>query len=193
VLEALLAEFPGWRLVGSELYEEGLAVARGRLSGVELVQADARSLPWRDELDVVGAFDVLEHVQEDEQVLAQMHAACRQGIVVLVPQHPRLWSAMDDVAHHVRRYTRRELVRKVRAAGFRVEQATSFVSSLLPAMVLSRVARRISPKPYDPVAELRPGALNGVFERILDGERRLVERGVSLPAGGSLLVVGRKV
>jgi SAM-dependent methyltransferase len=193
VLEALRAAFPEWRLVGSELYEEGLAVARGRLTGVELVQADARALPWRDTFDVVGAFDVLEHVEEDEQVLAQMHAASRQGIVVLVPQHPHLWSAMDDVAHHVRRYTRRELVGKVRAAGFHVEEATSFVTSLLPAMVLSRVARRISPKPYDPVAELRPGALNGVFERILDGERRLIERGISLPAGGSLLVVGRKL
>jgi SAM-dependent methyltransferase len=193
VLEALREAFPDWRLVGSELYEEGLAVARGRLSGVELVQADARSLPWREEFDVVGAFDVLEHVEEDEAVLAQMHEAARQGIVVLVPQHPRLWSAMDDVAHHVRRYTRRDLVGKVEAAGFRVDQATSFVSALLPALVLSRIARRISPKPYDPVAELKPGALNGVFERILDGERRLVERGVSLPAGGSLLVVGRRV
>ena len=124
-----------------------------------------------------------------------MNAGARPGggIVVLVPQHPRLWSAMDDLAHHVRRYTRRELVGKVRGAGFRVERATSFVSSLPPAMVASRLARRLSPRPYDPVAELRPGRLNGVFERILDGERRLIERGVSLPAGGSLLVVGRKL
>jgi SAM-dependent methyltransferase len=195
VLEALRAAFPDWRLVGSELYEEGLGVARARLGGgVELVQADARSLPFRDEFDVVGAFDVLEHVEEDADVLREMWLAARSGggIVVLVPQHPRLWSAMDDVAHHVRRYRRRELVAKVRAAGFRVEQATSFVSTLLPAMIVSRVARRLSPKPYDPVAELRPGALNGVFERVLDGERRLIERGVSLPVGGSLLVVARR-
>jgi ubiquinone/menaquinone biosynthesis C-methylase UbiE len=193
VLEALREAFPDWRLVGCEVYEAGLQVARARLSGVELLQADARALPWRDELDVVGAFDVLEHVEEDEAVLAEMHAASRQGIILLVPQHPRLWSAMDDVAHHVRRYSRRDLVAKVRTAGFRVEQATSFVSSLLPAMVLSRVARRVSAKSYDPVAELQPGRLNGVFERILDGERRLIERGVSLPAGGSLLIVGRKL
>ena len=195
VLAALREAFPSWRLVGSELYEEGLAVARARLSGVELVQADARALPFRDEFDVVGAFDVLEHVQEDGEVLREMHAAARRGggIVVLVPQHPGLWSAMDDVAHHVRRYRRRELAAKVRAAGFRVEQASSFVSTLLPAMVASRVARRLSPKPYDPVAELRPGVLNGLFERVLDGERRLIERGVSLPVGSSLLVVGRKV
>jgi SAM-dependent methyltransferase len=194
VLEALHAAFPALRLVGSELYEEGLAVARRRLPDVELVQLDARELPYRDEFDVVGAFDVLEHVDEDEAVLAEAHRAVRPGggVVLLVPQHPRLWSAMDDVAHHVRRYTRRELVAKAVGAGFDVERVTSFVSSLLPAMAASRAARRLLRRPYDPVAELRPGALNGVFERILDGERRLIERGVSLPAGGSLLLVGRK-
>jgi SAM-dependent methyltransferase len=194
VLEALHAAFPALRLVGSELYEEGLAVARRRLPDVELVRLDARELPYRDEFDVVGAFDVLEHLDEDEVVLEQAFAAVRPagGVLLLVPQHPRLWSAMDDVAHHVRRYTRSELVGKVRRAGFEVERATSFVSSLLPAMAASRAARRLLRRPYDPVAELRPGPLNGVFERILDGERRLIERGVSLPAGGSLLVVGRK-
>ena len=58
-------------------------------------------------------------------------------------------------------------------------------------MVLNRSVRRVLRRPYDPIAELRPGALNGVFERLLDGERRLIERGVSLPAGGSLLLVAR--
>ena len=195
VLAAIGEALPHLRLVGGELYEEGLAVARRRLPDVELKSLDARNLPYEDEFDVVGAFDVLEHVEEDEAVLGEMHAAVRPGggIVVLVPQHPRLWSAMDDVAHHVRRYRRRELLTKVRAAGFRVEQASSFVSTLLPAMVVSRAARRLSPRPYDPVAELRPGALNALFERVLDGERRLIERGVSLPVGGSLLVVARKV
>jgi SAM-dependent methyltransferase len=195
VLEALRDALPGWRLVGSELYEEGLAVARRRLPELELVQLDARSLPYREEFGVVGAFDMLEHVEEDEAVLAQMHEAVSAGggVVLLVPQHPRLWSAMDDIAHHVRRYRRRELVENVRRAGFRVERATSFVSFLLPAMVASRWTRRLSRRPYDPVAELRPGPLNGVLERILDGERRLIERGVSLPAGGSLLGVGRKL
>jgi hypothetical protein len=42
------------------------------------------------------------------------------------------------------------------------------------------------------VSELLPGALNGVFERILDGERRLIGRGVRLPVGASLMLVGRK-
>jgi SAM-dependent methyltransferase len=191
VLEGLRRAFPELRLVGSELYEEGLEHARRRLPGVELLRLDARELPFEGAFDVVGAFDVLEHVEEDERVLAEMHRAARLGVVLLVPQHPRLWSGADTFAHHVRRYTRTELVGKMRRAGFEVVQATSFVTGLLPAMVASRAAHRLLRRPYDPIAELEPGALNGVFERVLDGERRLIGRGVSLPVGGSLLVVGR--
>ena len=192
VLEGLRQAFPGLRLVGSELYEEGLEYARRRLPGVELLRLDARDLPFEDAFDVVGAFDVLEHVEEDERVLGEMHRAARLGAILLVPQHPRLWSGADTFAHHVRRYTRNELVTKVRRAGFEIVEVSSFVTALLPAMVASRVAHRLLRRPYDPIAELEPGALNHVFERILDAERRLIERGVSLPVGGSLLVVARK-
>jgi SAM-dependent methyltransferase len=143
---------------------------------------------------VVGAFDVLEHLDEDVMALQEIHRALRPGggAILLVPQHPRLWSRMDTVARHVRRYTRRELLRKVRAAGFEPVTATSFVSTLLPAMVVSRAARRLLGRAYDPVAELQPGPLNAVFERLLSGERWLIERGVSFPVGGSLLVVARR-
>jgi hypothetical protein len=82
-------------------------------------------------------------------------------------------------------------VRKVESAGFDVVRATSFVMTLLPAMVASRVAHRLARRPYDPISELDPGALNGLFERVLDAERLLIERGASLPFGGSLVVVAR--
>lgn len=196
VLSALRDAFPGMRLVGSDVSPLGLAVARGRLPPeVELVELDARRLGYTDAFDVVCALDVLEHVEEDDEVLAGMFSAARPrgGALVLVPQHPRLWSAMDEVAHHRRRYTRRELESKARAAGFEVAAVSSFVSTLLPVMVLSRVLRRVGRRPYDPVSELQPPRpLNALFERILDGERSLIERGTSLPAGGSLLLVARK-
>jgi len=193
VLAGLREAFPAMRLVGSELLAEGLELARRRVPDAELVQLDATDMPFDAEFDVVGAFDVLEHVEDDERALAGMRRAARPGggVVLLVPQHPRLWSEMDVVARHARRYTRRDLVAKVERAGFDVVGASSFVSSLLPAMVLSRSVRRLLRRPYDPVAELTPGALNGVFERVLDGERRLIDRGWSLPLGGSLLLVGR--
>lgn len=190
VLVALREAFPELRLVGTDLFEEGLAIARTRVPGVELARHDARELPYEEEFDVVGAFDVLEHIDRDDLVLASMHRAARAGggVVILVPQHQRVWSEMDAIAQHERRYSRRELVAKVERAGFAVDAVTSFVATLLPVMALSRGLRRR----HDPVRELEPGVLNPVFERILGLERRLIDRGVSLPFGGSLLLVARK-
>jgi SAM-dependent methyltransferase len=193
VLAALRKQFPSLRLVGGELYEEGLAIARRRVPDVELFALDARALEYENEFDVVGAFDVLEHIDEDEQVLARMARAARPGggIFVLVPQHPRLWSKHDELVEHRRRYTRKDLVAKVERTGIEVLETTSFVTSLLPVMAVSRFVDRLR-KRTDPIANLEPGPLNAVFERMLDGERKLIEHGISLPFGGSLMLVGRK-
>jgi SAM-dependent methyltransferase len=196
VLSGLRDAFPELRLVGSELFPQALAYARERLpDDVELVELDAREMPYQAEFEVVGAFDVIEHIVDDAGVLRGMRRAVVPGggLLVMVPQHPRLWSEADVLAHHVRRYTRRELEAKVERAGFKVVQATSFVTALMPAMVASRLAHRILRRPYDEFRDLEPGALNRPFERILDAERRLIERGVSLPFGGSLLVAARAV
>jgi SAM-dependent methyltransferase len=193
VLAAIAEALPQIRLVGGELYEEGLVVARRRLPEVELRALDARTLPYENDFDVVGAFDVIEHIDEDEQVLAQMVRATRPGggVLVLVPQHRWLWSEHDKIVEHRRRYTRKELVAKATRAGIEVVEVTSFVTSLMPAMIVSRAIDRVRHQ-TDPIANLEPGPLNAVFERMLDGERKLIEHGVSLPFGGSLMLVGRK-
>jgi trans-aconitate methyltransferase len=193
VLAALQGEFPSMRLVGAELYDEGLAIARRRLPDVELVAADARALEYDGVFDLVGAFDVLEHIDEDEEVLARMVRSVRPGggVFVLVPQHQWLWSKHDEFVEHRRRYTRKDLVAKAERAGVDVLETTSFVTSLLPAMTAARLIDRLRNR-TDPIGNLEPGPLNAVFERMLDGERWLIERGVSLPFGGSLMLVGRK-
>lgn len=195
VLSGIHDAFPGANLSGSEASCVGLGFALQRVPGASLFQMDARQIPFRNEFDVVGAFDVLEHIPEDEQVLREMWAAVRPGggIVVTVPQHAFLWSAVDEVAGHVRRYRTQDLVVKISRAGFRVIRATSFVSLLLPLMMLSRLRRKDAPG--DRVAQeelaLHP-AINMVLEGILDVERLLIRLGVLFPAGGSLLIVAVK-
>jgi len=84
-------------------------------------------------------------------------------------------------------------VGKVRSAGFVVEHVTSFMTLILPAMLLSRMAKRDAAS-LDPGAELRVGkTTNTVLGLLCAGERRAIGRGWSLPVGGSLLVVARKV
>jgi len=194
VLSALQEANPDLRVAGGELLVAGLEPARERMRDAPLYQLDARRLPWVDEWDVVGAFDVLEHIDEDEAVLSELGRAAAHGggLIVTVPQHPWLWSKADALAHHRRRYTRAELVRKVHAAGFEVERVTSFVSSLLPVMAAARLVQRGGGE-ADLEKELcPPRPVSAVFEWALGRELELIARGVSLPAGGSLLLVARR-
>ena len=195
VLAEVAGAYPQARVTGTEIFSAGLPFAARRLPAAELLQMDARRIPYVEEFDVIGAFDVLEHIQEDESVLAEMSRVLRPGggIILTVPQHPWLWSRPDEYACHVRRYRRGELQTKLRRAGFLLLLQTSFVTLLLPAMVASRIAQRGAPVNGDSMSELRlPHAMNRVFEGVMALERAMIRLGVRFPAGGSLLLVARK-
>lgn len=183
-------------LFGSEVFATGLGFAAHRLSKATLFQMDARAIPFVDEFDVIGAFDVLEHIQQDVDVLKQMHQAIQPGggIILTVPQHPWLWSQFDDIGHHVRRYQAQELKAKVELAGFKVIRTTSFVSLLLPLMLLSRLRSRKIDSNYDVMAEFKISPwMNAALEGILTLERTVIHHGGSFPAGGSLLLIAQKL
>lgn len=193
-LRALKDALPTANLVGTELFDEGLQVARERWPGVTFTQADARAMPFSSEFDLVAAFDVIEHIDDDIGALREVFRILKDGggLIVTVPQHQWLWSAADDHAHHQRRYSRGQLVARLTEAGFVVQRMTSFVTILLPLMVFSRLCNRGATR-HDPWAEFRiPRRLDRAFEVITTLERTVIAAGVSLPAGGSLLAVARK-
>ncbi|HTA77717.1 MAG TPA: methyltransferase domain-containing protein [bacterium] len=195
VLQAIEREHPDWDLYGGEMFVEGLNQASKRLKKTGLLHMDIRSIPFKDQFDVVGAFDVLEHVPEDEQAIAQTYNAAVRGggVLITVPQHAFLWSHEDVVSHHMRRYNRQDLCRKIEAAGFKILTVTSFVSFLLPLMWVSRLFQQKASADFDPAAELKINPLtNFVFKKVLDFERFLIRWGVRFPMGGSLLVAAKK-
>lgn len=191
VLRAIL-QSRGWeRVVGSELHPTGLRYARKRLpSAVELVQMDARHIPAAGFFDLAGAFDVIEHIQEDEAVLRGIHASLRPGagIVVAVPQHPSLWSKADEIAHHVRRYRRGELEAKFRRNGFEVLFSSSYTALLLPLFAASRLKKARDDDPYEFIVN---PLVNRILVQTLLTEVRLTIAGMRWPLGGSRIVVGR--
>jgi SAM-dependent methyltransferase len=194
VLDALVRECD-LVATGTELYAEALAHARRRVPRAELIQCDARALHYEEAFDIVGAFDVLEHIDDDVGVLRALCRAVRGGgfLLVTVPQHPWLWSRADTVARHVRRYRREELVSRVREAGFSPLRVTSFVSLLLPVMMVARWRERFVRRERDVLADLTPAPLlNAIFERVLAFERLAIKRGLDLPVGGSLVLVARR-
>lgn len=198
VLSALHAQ-NRFDLVGAEQHAAGLVWARRRLPEVEFEHLDARHLPYQAAFDAVGAFDVIEHIPEDEEVMASAHRALRpNGLFILtVPQHAWLWSAVDEQAHHQRRYTRAELRTKLERNGFKVRFFSSFVFVLLPLMYLARLRRKPAGKAATTSAGRDELALPKVLDRMMEAAMRideaLIAAGVSLPVGGSLLAVAERV
>jgi SAM-dependent methyltransferase len=197
VLRAVAKSRPWERLVGSELHPSGLVHARKRLpSEVEFVQMDARQIPAVGIFDLTGAFDVIEHIGDDEGVLRGMRAATQTGggTIIAVPQHPWLWSRADDLAHHQRRYRRGEMETKLRRNGFEVLFSSSFTALLLPLMAASRMKSRGQEGEDDPFREFRLNPyVNRFFTAVLRAEVRMTLAGCRWPAGGSRIVVARAV
>ena len=195
VLSALAQALPHARIVGSEIYANGLGYAAQRLNGrAEFFQMDATAIPFTGEFDLIAACDVLEHIDDDERVLAEMHRALRPGggLLLTVPQHPFLWSHSDEAACHKRRYRTNEMADKASKAGFEILRDTSFVSMLLPVLMLQRLTQGRQDN-YNPDAEFSlPGWLDRMLEVPMEVDRLLIRLGLSLPSGGSRLVLARR-
>lgn len=196
VLAGIASAFPSAALTGAEIYDTGLQYAAHRVSGAQFMQMDARNMPFETHFDALGAFDILEHIEEDSVALKQMFSALKPGgiLILTVPQHPGLWSSQDERACHVRRYTATELKQKISSAGFEIVDKGSFVALLLPVMWLSRRCGKTGKANHqDPMAELRVGKItNFILSAIMSVELLLTRAGIRFPAGGSLFLVAKK-
>jgi SAM-dependent methyltransferase len=194
VLQAIGEGSPQIELSGSEVLLAGLPFSEERLPGTAFFQIDACNIPFFEEFDVIGAFDVLEHIEDDQLALENMHQACKPGggIILTVPQHQFLWSALDDYAYHKRRYDREGMLEKIERSGFILRRATSFVSLLLPLMIISRLGKRKHFDASNPSEFNISSAVNNLLEAVLSIERFLIQRRFSFPAGGSLMIIAQK-
>ena len=194
VLRAIHQAIPLLELSGTEIYSKGLTYAHDVLSEAKYLQLDAHAMPFIDEFNVVCAFDMIEHVDDDLNVLRQMYQVCKPGggIVLTVPQHHWLWSYKDEAAHHKRRYNRADLQQKVKESGFEVVATTSFVSLLLPLMYFSRRKRNaLQDSDLQREYKISP-IINNLFLACSRLENVFIRLGISIPWGGSLLLVAKK-
>jgi SAM-dependent methyltransferase len=193
VLQAISKAFPSAALYGDEFFKEGLQYAKIRVPEASFRRLDATKMQDRDRFDAIGAFDVIEHIEDDNATLKNCFKALKkEGYLFLtVPQHMWLWSKVDEDACHVRRYSQLELRFKLEQSGFKILMSSSFVSLLLPLMYLSRknIFKKdsISKKEF----KIYPW-LNTLFELIMIIEIFLIKLGIRLPLGGSMILVAKK-
>jgi len=160
---------------------------RGGLAGVR--QAGLERLPFEDgSFDLLCATDVLEHVDDDGGALRELRRVAVPGatLLVTVPAYGWLWSHHDDSHGHRRRYTRRGIVARAEAGGWRCRRATYFNSVLLAPIALVRVVQRFTGEPGRTDYDLTPGFAGKALELIMRGEARAIGAGLAFPAGVSV-------
>lgn len=197
VLSAIRRHKPDWRIAATEVEKEGLVFAQDRVDrSVEFCQMDACDIPYRNEFDMAGAFDVIEHINDEESALRELYQALKPGgfLVLSVPQHMFLWSKFDEIGCHFRRYEVGELEKKLEVLGFEIQRSTSFNALLLPLMILSRALNRHKDQDdVDVLDELRISPfLNKILSVVMLAENYLINIGIDLPLGGSRMIVARK-
>ena len=98
--------------------------------------------------DLIGSFDVIEHIADDAAALAGIARLLKPGgkFVMTVPAHQWMWSAHDEVNHHQRRYSRAALKQLVDASPLRLEAIGYLNSLLFPVAVAARLVRSLAPR-----------------------------------------------
>lgn len=143
--------------------------------------------------DLVTLLDVIEHVDRDQDLLEEARRVLAPGgaIFVTVPAYMWMWGAQDEISHHRRRYTRRQLVASLNEAGFAVRRASYFNTLLFAPIAAIRLARRLWPAPAETRSDFelnRPGRLNSMLTRVFGSEAGLVSTR-ELPFGVSIFAL----
>ena len=105
------------------------ALTRLREQGGLALLSDITALPFHDQaFDLVCAFDIVEHVEDDRRVFAELSRVARRGAIVVlsVPLHQARWSAFDALVGHVRRYEPDDLLALLREHGLALERTAVF-------------------------------------------------------------------
>jgi SAM-dependent methyltransferase len=183
----MAGDYPRFTL---DLHPDGLNPGEG-------VCGSATALPFGDEVfDVVAAFDVVEHCEDDARAVGELTRVLAPGgrLLLSVPAYQWAWSDHDQRAGHYRRYTRPQLVELVEGAGLVVDRASYAFASVFPMFVAERGIRRLRRGHADPAEQRLPSvppAVDRVLMRLSRVDRRLL-RSRDLPFGSSVFLAAVK-
>lgn len=182
-------------LYGIDVSESAIALAReyGHTSVQVMDGSNLDFLPAT--FDVIIASDCLEHIEQDELALENWRRILKPGgtLILFVPAHMFLWSAHDVENHHCRRYSSKQLVSRIRTAGFEVRRKGFWNAFLFPGIALLRFYEWLFPGKEKRVSDLYepPRLINNALAGLMHVENRLL-RYIDLPMGISAYVVARK-
>lgn len=173
------------------------AIARGMASdrlGRPVLEARLPDLSMfkAGSYDLIALLDVLEHVPDDLGSLKAIRRLLKPGgaLVLTVPANKWMWSAHDVAHHHFRRYTKGELARLFRQAGYDIQLHSYFNTLLFPAVAAARLIGKL--RGNETADDAMPGnRVNEILNRVFGFEAGLIGR-LPMPFGVSLIAVLRR-
>ena len=95
----------------------------------------------KERYHLVGAFDVIEHLEDDREWLTSIHTQMESPstLVLSVPAFQWMWSVHDETHKHFRRYTVATISKVLEDAGFKVVYATYWNCALFPVAYILRL------------------------------------------------------
>ena len=177
---------------GVDVSDDALEFCRRK--GLKVQKGLAETLPYEDEsFELTTALDVVEHLDDDIAGLKEMFRVTKHGgySLIFVPAFMWLWGVQDDISNHRIRYTKKQIVDRLKTAGYEIERATyanwTFFAPILGGRTIMKVTG-IKPESEN---NITINGLNGIFGKLFGAERFWLKN-FNFPFGVSIVVVARK-
>ncbi len=177
---------------GVDVSDEALEFCRRK--GLTVQKGLAEKLPYEDEtFDITTALDVVEHLDDDIAGLKEMYRVTKSGgySLIFVPAFMWLWGVQDDISHHRIRYSKKQIIERLKQAGYSVERATYANFTFFTPILSGRTIMKITGIKPESENNVNISALNGLFGKLFAAERHILKN-LNFPFGVSIVVVARK-
>ena len=159
-----------------------------------LINGDLIELPIRSEsVGLIVAMDVLEHVEDDTKGICELYRVLnnRGALILTVPAFNFLWGIQDDVTGHKKRYSKKEILYKLKRGGFEILKSSYFNFFLFIPILIGRRFMHIFGLKVESENRINFPMLNSFLKAIFSIEPHVL-RYFSFPFGVSILCIAKK-
>lgn len=164
--------------------------------GLHVSKGSLLTIPIKNEsFDLISALDVIEHIEEEQEVLHEIKRMLAPDghVLITVPAFQFLWSEHDIAVSHVRRYNAPQLKKSLHDAGFTIVRMSYFVSFVFPFVAIFRLLTKSGTKKSDPKPNMHkfPKLFNVILEKVMDIENMILKK-YNFPFGVSIICIAKK-
>jgi SAM-dependent methyltransferase len=159
-----------------------------------LLAGDLNNLPFKTKsIGLIIAMDIFEHLDDDTRGIDESYRVLKEdGLLILtVPAFKFLWGIQDRVTGHKRRYTRKQIVNRLKGMGFEILKSSYFNFFLFFPILVARWMIRLFGLQIESENQINSPLINLLLKALFSMEIYALKY-VSFPFGVSIFCIARK-